>query len=83
MKKIQLEKTFQATPERLWELIVDADHYRSWTAVFTEGSDFVGDWSAGSKMRFVADDPSGIEGGMLSEISESRWPEFLSIHHVG
>lgn len=83
MKKIQLNKTFKATPEQLWELIVDADHYRFWTAAFSKGSDFVGDWTPGSKMRFIADDPPGSECGMLSEIAESNWPEFLSIHHIG
>lgn len=83
MKKIQLSRTFKATQEQLWELIVDADHYRFWTASFSEGSDFIGDWSAGSKIRFVADNPSGEENGMLAEISESKWPEFISIHHLG
>jgi len=83
MKKIQLSKTFKATQEQLWELIVDADHYRFWTAAFSEGSDFVGDWTPGSKIRFVADNPSGSENGMLAEIAESNWPEFISIHHLG
>lgn len=83
MKRIQLERTFNTTPERLWELIVDPDHYRFWTSVFSEGSDFRGDWSEGSQMRFTTDNPSGVEDGMLSEIVENRWPEFLSIHHIG
>lgn len=83
MKKINLERTFNTTPERLWELIVDPDHYRFWTAVFSEGSDFRGDWSKGSKMRFIADNASGVEDGMLSEIVENKWPESLSIHHIG
>lgn len=83
MRKIQFEHTFNATPEQLWELIVDADHYCFWTSVFTKGSDFIGDWSEGSKIRFIADNPQGIENGMLSEIVEAKWPEFISIRHIG
>lgn len=83
MKKIQLERSFKATPERLWELVVDADHYRYWTSVFSIDSDFIGDWTKGSQMRFIADNPSESENGMLSEITESKWPEVISIHHIG
>lgn len=83
MKRLQMERKFNATQQKLWELIVDPDHYRTWTKVFSEGSDFIGDWSRGSKMRFVAEGELITENGMLSEIVESIWPEFLSIRHIG
>ena len=83
MIRIQLERAFHVGPELLWELVVDPDHYRFWTEAFSEGSDFDGDWTKGSKIRFVAEDENGIESGMLSEIAESQWPEFISIKHVG
>lgn len=83
MKRIQLEKRLKATPELLWELIVDPDFYRYWTAAFMEGSDFVGDWSEGSKIRFVVRDEDGLESGMLSEIAASEWPKHISVRHVG
>lgn len=83
MKRLHMERKFNTTQQKLWELIVDADHYRNWTKAFSEGSDFVGDWSKGSRMRFVAEDESDNENGMLSEIVESIWPEFISIRHLG
>lgn len=83
MKRIQLEHTFHTSPEQLWEIIVDADYYRFWTEAFSVSSDFVGEWSEGSKIRFVTTDDSGNESGMLSEIVASVWPEFISIRHLG
>lgn len=83
MQKLKLEKSFQATPEQLWELIVDPDHYRFWTETFCKGSDFVGDWSEGSKMLFVSDDGTNMENGMFSIVAASQWPEYISLHHIG
>ena len=83
MIKIELQKQFRATPEKLWELIVDPDYYRFWTKGFHEGSDFVGDWTKGSKMRFISLDDNYLESGMLSEVAESIYPEFISIRHIG
>lgn len=83
MAKIHLERAFDVGPELLWELVVDPDHYRFWTETFSEGSDFDGEWTKGAHIRFVAEDENGAESGMLSEIVESQWPEFISIKHVG
>lgn len=83
MIRIQLERAFHVGPELLWELVVDPDHYRFWIEAFSEGSGFDGDWTKGSTIRFVSEDEDGIENGMLSEIVESQWPEFISIRHVG
>lgn len=83
MIRIHVEREFSVGPEVLWELVVDSDHYRFWTEAFSEGSMFYGDWTKGSDIRFVAEDENGIESGILSEIIESKWPEFISIKHVG
>lgn len=83
MEKIHLERTFEAPPEKVWELIVDPDQYREWTAAFSPGSEFIGSWEKGSKIRFVAADSSGTMNGMLSEIAESIWPEYISLRHLG
>ncbi|WP_142826299.1 SRPBCC family protein [Planococcus soli] len=83
MIRIHLERVFNVGPELLWELVVDPDHYRFWTEAFSEGSEFKGEWTKGSPIRFVVEDENGKESGMLSEIAESRWPEFISIKHVG
>ena len=83
MIRLELERRFNTTPENLWEMIVDPDHYRFWTSAFSPGSQFIGDWSAGSGIRFVMEDESGIESGMISEVVASEWPNHISIKHLG
>ena len=82
MKRIRLERTFQATQELLWELIVDPVHYRYWTEAFSVGSDFIGDWSKDSLMHFVSEE-QGLLNGMIAKIEERNYPESISIHHIG
>ena len=58
--------------------------YREWTKAFNPGGYYKGDWNEGSKILFVGLDPeTGMEGGMVSRIKESRKPEFISIEHLG
>lgn len=83
MKRIFLEQIFETSPELLWEMIVDVDHYRYWTESFAIGSDFMGDWSKDSDIFFYAENDSGIESGMVSKIVESIWPTYISIEHRG
>lgn len=83
MIRIHIERNFHVGPEVLWELEVDPDHYRFWTEAFSEGAGFDGDWTKGSSIRFVSEDENGTESGMLSEIVESQWPDFISIEHPG
>jgi uncharacterized protein YndB with AHSA1/START domain len=81
--RLALERSFNTTPEILWEMIVDPDHYRFWTSAFSIGSQFIGDWSVGSGIRFVMEDESGVESGMISEVVASEWPNHISIKHLG
>jgi hypothetical protein len=37
----------------------------------------------GDKINFVGIDEKGEKGGMVSEIAESRKPEYISIRHLG
>lgn len=58
--------------------------YRDWTTSFGASGYFVGDWSQGSKMQFLAKDAeTGSEMGMVARIAENRAPEFVSIEHLG
>ncbi len=59
--------------------------YREWTRAFSPGGGYYrGDWNEGSKILFIGPDlETGIEGGMVSRIKESRKPEFVSIEHMG
>jgi len=83
MKRIELRHCFNTTPQWLWEMIVDVDHYRYWTTAFSQGSTFIGDWSQGSRIRFVMDDETGNFSGMISEVVVNDWPTIISVKHIG
>jgi hypothetical protein len=59
--------------------MLGTETYPRWTKAFVEGSYFEGDWSQGSRIRFLA--PPG--DGMVAEIAENRPHEFISIRHLG
>ena len=55
-----------------------------WTSAFSEhGSWFEGDWSQGSRIRFLGPGQNGTVSGMLSRINENRPYEYISIEHLG
>ncbi|RZK77655.1 MAG: SRPBCC domain-containing protein, partial [Pedobacter sp.] len=38
MKKLAFNITIDATPEKIWNIIIGKDTYPVWTSVFAEGS---------------------------------------------
>lgn len=85
MKKLHFSVQLKAPREKVWDTMLNKETYPVWTKPFNEGgSYFKGDWSKGSKMLFIGPDPkTGEEGGMVSEVVESRPNEFISLKHVG
>ncbi len=83
MNKFEREIIIQTTREKVWEAIIDDASYREWTDVFSKGSYFRGAWSEGSEIRFLAQDPSGKENGLLSRIVISDYPSHILIKHIG
>ncbi len=84
MGAMHFEVAIDATRERVWQVMLADETYRHWTAAFSEGSYYVGDWSAGSRILFLAPDPAtGREGGMVARIADSRLHEYVSIQHLG
>jgi len=79
VKTLHFSTVIEAKPQRVWDTMLQPDTYRIWTAEFAPGSYYEGSWNKGESIRFLS--PEG--GGMLSEIAESRPPEFISIKHVG
>ena len=79
VKRIQFKTMIEAPVARVWEVMLGAESYPSWTKAFVEGSYFEGSWSEGSRIKFLA--PSG--DGMVAEIAENRPHEFVSIRHLG
>lgn len=78
-KTLQFEQRIDAPVAKVWDTMLAKDSYSQWTAPFTAGSYFEGNWEEGTRMRFLA--PSG--SGMVAEIAESRRHELLQIRHLG
>ena len=79
IRKIQIQVTIKAPVEVVWNVMLDEEAFRRWTAPFGEGSYFEGSWDEGEQIRFLT--PSG--DGVISEIAVNRPNEFLSIRHIG
>lgn len=79
MKKLEFSIKINASPQKVWDIIIGKDTYNQWTTVFAEGSTVETDWKKGSKALFL----DGKGSGMVSEIAESIPGKFLSIHHLG
>ena len=82
MKKIKLDIEINASRQAVWDAIVNDAKYRQWTTAFTAGSFFEGGWNKGDSIRFLVEKEGGKEG-MIAEIAESIYPEFISIRHLG
>src|SRR4051812_48600251 len=79
MKKQAFKITINATPEKVWEVIIGEQTYPMWTAAFAEGSQVETDWKEGSKAIFG----DGKGSGMLAVIERNVPNQFLSIRHIG
>ncbi len=83
MDKLHFSIVIKAPKEKVWNTMLGKDSYRAWTDVFARGSHYVGDWSKGSKILFLAPGEKGRMSGMVSRINENRPYEYVSIEHVG
>jgi hypothetical protein len=83
MKKLHLDIAIEAPQEKVWNAIVTEAKYREWTSVFQAGSTFEGGWNKGDKILFIAFNDQGQKEGMVSEIAESNFPEYISVRHLG
>lgn len=79
MKTLEFKTRINASPEKVWEVLLGKDTYPIWTAGFAEGSNVKTDWKKGSKAIFG----DGKGNGMVSEIAENIPHKFLSIRHLG
>lgn len=83
MEKIRFSIEIHAPKKKVWGAMLEDDSYREWTEAFMPGSHYVGDWSKGSKMLFLAPGEKGGMSGMVSTIKENRPYDYVSIEHLG
>ncbi|MDD1775426.1 MAG: SRPBCC domain-containing protein [Methanobacterium sp.] len=83
MEKIHFSIVINAPKEKVWKMMLGENTYPLWTDVFMPGSHFVGNWSEGSKMLFLAPDENGKMSGSVFQIKENRPYEFISLENIG
>jgi len=86
MERLQFKIKIKAASERVYRTMLGLDNkstYEHWTSAFNPTSTFEGSWKKGSKIYFIGVDENGKRGGMVSEISENKPAEFISIRHYG
>lgn len=83
MQKIKFLIIIEAAGKKVWDTMLGERSYRIWTEAFMPGSHYVGDWSQGSRILFLAPGETGEMSGMVSRIRENRPYEYISIEHLG
>jgi len=83
LETLHFEISIRANAEKVYNTMLDANHYAAWTAVFSPTSHFKGSWEKGAKILFLGEDKDGNLEGMVSRIKENIPNEFVSIEHLG
>jgi uncharacterized protein YndB with AHSA1/START domain len=83
LETMNFEVLIDATPEKVYDIMLDDAHYQEWTAEFMPTSRYEGSWEKGSKILFIGEDQDGNSGGMVSRIKENIPNRFVSIEHLG
>ena len=80
MEKINFSADINASSEKVWKFLWNADSYKKWTSVFFEGSYAETDnWKEGSKVLFLSPE----RDGMVSRVAANKPNSFMSFEHLG
>jgi len=82
MQPASFQIDIAASPVRVHQLMLAADSYRQWTAVFNPDSHYVGDWQTGSLLHFVASE-NGRRCGMISKVIDNQPGRQVLLQHIG
>ncbi len=84
MKTLKFEIKVHASVDKVYKTLIDQEGYAQWTKAFNVKSRYEGNWSKGSEMLFIGENPKTNEvGGMVSRIADLIQNEFISIQHLG
>jgi uncharacterized protein YndB with AHSA1/START domain len=59
MLKLHFETTINASPDKVWNAVIDDKKFREWTSAFNESSYYEGGWEKGNKIRFLGKNEKG------------------------
>jgi uncharacterized protein YndB with AHSA1/START domain len=79
MRKQTYQIEINASPEVVWDVLLNDDTYRKWTNVFCEGSYYKGELKPGGRVHFLT--PNG--DGMYSKIVLYTLYTNILFQHIG
>lgn len=79
METLEFKIRIRSSAEKVWSVLWEDETYKTWTAVFCEGSHTVSDWNQGDKIHFLS--PGGE--GMYSIIETKSPNEYMAFKHLG
>jgi uncharacterized protein YndB with AHSA1/START domain len=79
IRKHTFQVEINATPEKVWNVLLNDETYRQWTIVFCEGSFYKGDLKQGGRVHFLT--PSGE--GMYADIIFYTPHSNILFQHIG
>jgi len=83
MKTVYYSTLIKASPQKVYEFMLDLDSYREWTKPFSPTSNIKGNWKEGTRMLFSSTDQDGHEAGMISMLDKNIPAEIVIIRHIG
>ena len=79
MKRLSYSVEIHASQERVWDNLLDPDHYREWAGAFSPNSSYQGQWKQGDHITFTDPDL----GGTKAYIEKLARPSIIRLRHVG
>jgi len=79
VKTLHYETVIDASPQKVWETMLDKETYVQWAGVAWPGSSYDGEWKQGTDIRFTGADGGG---GTLAEITELEPYAHVVAEHV-
>lgn len=83
MQRLNFKIQIDAPRPKVWKTMLESDTYPLWTSKFMPGSYYIGSWSEGSKIVFLAPDEKGDLSGMVGKIKKSKLNEYVGIQYTG
>jgi uncharacterized protein YndB with AHSA1/START domain len=79
VKPLHFEITINASPQKVWETMLERETYVQWVNVSWPGSRYHGEWKKGASIRFTGADGGG---GTLAEITELQPHSRVAARHI-
>lgn len=83
MQRLNFKVAIEAPREKVWKVMLDSETYQEWASNFMPGSYYLGGWTEGSKIVFLAPDEKDDLSGLVGRIKKSIHGECISIEYTG